>query len=86
MTPPAKTNKTGVMLPLPISLTEDGAYDYRVPAGLSLSPGDFVAVPFGPRRVIGVVWGEADAERCLHAGRRKGVECGWGLTKIAEYL
>jgi len=30
-----------------------------VPAGLSLSPGDFVAVPFGPRRAIGVVWGEA---------------------------
>jgi len=55
MTSFTKTDKTGVMLPLPLG----SAYDYRVPAGLSLSPGDFVAVPFGPRRAIGVVWGEA---------------------------
>ena len=44
MTLPDKTDKTGVMLPLPLG----GAYDYRVPDGLGLAPGDFVAVPFGP--------------------------------------
>ena len=59
MTPPAETNITGVMLPLALSLTKDGAYDYRVPVGLNLMPGDFVSVPFGPRRAVGVVWGEA---------------------------
>ena len=52
MTPPADTDKTGVMLPLPLS----GAFDYRVPAGMGLTAGDFVAVPFGPRRAVGVVW------------------------------
>ncbi len=67
MTSPAETKKTEpgktcVMLPLPISLTNAGTYDYRVPTGLDLSPGDFVAVPFGPRRAIGVVWGEATGD------------------------
>ncbi len=34
----------------------DRYLDYRAPAG-GVSPGDFVAVPLGPRRVLGVVWG-----------------------------
>ena len=60
MIPPAETKKTdtgitGVMLPLPLG----SAYDYRVPADMGLAAGDFVAVPFGPRRAVGVVWGEA---------------------------
>jgi primosomal protein N' (replication factor Y) len=42
-----------VLLPLPLA----GTYDYRVPDGRGLSPGLFVAVPLGPRRVTGVVWG-----------------------------
>src|SRR5690606_16661067 len=33
------------------------AYDYRVPDGMALEPGDFVSVPLGPRIVDGVVWG-----------------------------
>jgi primosomal protein N' (replication factor Y) len=33
-----------------------GALDYAVPAGLALAPGDAVAVPLGPRRILGVVW------------------------------
>ena len=43
-----------VLLPLPLR----EAYDYRVPAGMTLNPGDYVEVPLGPRRVLGVVWGE----------------------------
>ncbi|MEM1410514.1 MAG: primosomal protein N', partial [Pseudomonadota bacterium] len=41
-----------VLLPLPAG---DG-YDYQVPQGLDLEPGDFVTVPLGPRRMTGVVW------------------------------
>ncbi|MGH6942743.1 MAG: primosomal protein N', partial [Geminicoccaceae bacterium] len=43
-----------VLLPLPL----DTPFDYAVPDGLELAPGDFVEVPFGPRHVIGVVWDE----------------------------
>ncbi|QMW21871.1 replication restart helicase PriA [Sandaracinobacteroides saxicola] len=32
------------------------AFDYSVPAGMALQPGDVVMVPLGPRRVMGVVW------------------------------
>src|SRR3546814_4297668 len=45
--------RVGVLLPLPLA----GAYDYRVPDGMALEPGDVVAVPLGPRTVDGVVWG-----------------------------
>ena len=43
-----------VLLPLPL-----GPYDYAVPEGGALHPGDIVTVPLGPRHVTGVVW---DAE------------------------
>ena len=45
-----------VLLPYPLA----GAYDYRVPEKLLLSPGDFVEVPLGPRSVVGVVWDEGE--------------------------
>jgi primosomal protein N' (replication factor Y) len=46
-----------VLLPLPLA----GAYDYGVPTGLSVAPGDFVMVPLGRTSVAGVVWdGAAD--------------------------
>ena len=41
-----------VLLPLAL----EGPYSYRVPDTLSLSAGDYVAVPLGPRQMIGVVW------------------------------
>lgn len=37
-----------------------GALDYAVPDGMSLAPGDIVAVPLGPRVITGAVW-EASA-------------------------
>ncbi len=46
--------RVAVLLPLPVA----GAYDYRVPNGLSLSDGEFVAVPLGRREATGVVWGK----------------------------
>jgi primosomal protein N' (replication factor Y) len=39
-----------------IPLALDTAYSYAVPAHLSLSEGDVVAVPLGPRETVGVVW------------------------------
>ena len=42
-----------VLLPLPLA----GAYDYRVPGGLTLADGDFVRVPLANRQMAGVVWG-----------------------------
>lgn len=41
-----------VLLPLPLA----GAYDYAVPDGMSVDPGDFVEVPLSGRRITGVVW------------------------------
>jgi primosomal protein N' (replication factor Y) (superfamily II helicase) len=45
-----------VLLPLPLP----AALDYLAPPGVELMPGSFVRVPLGPRRLIGVVWEEAD--------------------------
>lgn len=46
---------TGVVdVLVPVAL--DRAYSYRVPAGMTLAPGDVVSVPLGPREVIAVVW------------------------------
>ena len=39
-----------------VPVAVDSPYTYRVPDGISLAPGDIVAVPLGARRVIGCVW------------------------------
>lgn len=51
----AAARRISVLLPLPLA----GPYDYRLPPELAAAPGDFVVVPLGGRRRIGVVWGEA---------------------------
>ena len=50
--------RVGVLLPVPLGKV----YDYRVPDGLTLHAGDFVRVPFGPRKLLGVVWGQGQGE------------------------
>ena len=50
--------RVAVLLPYPLA----GAYDYAVPVGMSLTDGDYVRVPLGPRDVIGVVWGAGTGE------------------------
>jgi len=57
-----------VLLPLPLA----GAYDYGVPEGMTLEPGDIVRVPLGRREAIGVVWGSASGE--VAAGKLKAVK------------
>ena len=51
-------DRVAVLLPLPV----DGAYDYRVPAGLTVTAGDAVEVPLGRRFETGVVWGPGDGD------------------------
>jgi len=47
-----------ILLPLPLA----DAYDYSVPEGLDVAPGQFVIVPLGKRETLGVVWGEGTGE------------------------
>jgi primosomal protein N' (replication factor Y) (superfamily II helicase) len=47
-----------VLLPLPL----DEPFDYALPEGVRVAPGDWVEVPFGPRLVIGVVWERTSAK------------------------
>ena len=46
------TDTVPVLLPLAL----DATYDYIAPEGEVLRPGDFVLVPIGPRKEVGVVW------------------------------
>src|SRR5260221_486608 len=55
--PAAAAVRARVLLPLPLV----GPYDYAVPTGSSVVPGDFVVVPLGRNSFAGVVWdGVAD--------------------------
>jgi len=66
----AAARRVPVLLPLPLA----GAYDYLVPDGLDLAPGDFVRVPLGARERTGVVWEPAAADAApVAAGRLKPV-------------
>lgn len=40
-----------------LSVPPSRLYDYAVPPGINVLPGDIVDVPLGKRRVLGVVWG-----------------------------
>ena len=66
---------------VPVAL--DRAYTYRVPAGLSLKPGDVVAVPLGPNEYAGVVWGEGDPRPGLH-NKLKDVDAKLDLPPLRE--
>src|SRR5580704_3614584 len=48
--------RAGVLLPLPLA----GAYDYKLPMGVTPARGALVAAPLGNRETLGVVWGEAE--------------------------
>jgi len=46
-----------VLLPLPLA----EPFDYKVPPGMNVELGDYVLVPFGRRKLMGVVWGQSPA-------------------------
>lgn len=54
----ARSRQVGVLLPLPF----DEPFTYRVPDDIRAELGDIIDVPFGPRRVAGVVWSEGDGD------------------------
>ena len=56
-----------------VPLALDQAYSYRVPAGMTLAPGDFVNVSLGQADYTGVVWGEGNPRPGLH-NRLKDIE------------
>ncbi|MGB8843511.1 MAG: primosomal protein N', partial [Aliidongia sp.] len=51
------SRRARVLLPLPLG----GAYDYRIPEGMAVQPGNFVQVPLGSRSVPAVVWDPAES-------------------------
>lgn len=57
---PVDTPAIRVSVRFPMSL--EGVYDYRVPEGMQLKPGQYVLAPFGPRKLRGVVWGDGTGE------------------------
>lgn len=73
--PPA----VAVLLPLPLA----GAYDYAVPEGMSLQPGDLVEVPLGQRLALGVVWGPPQG---IEAKRLKAVAQKLEIPPMADAM
>ncbi|MCA0450308.1 MAG: primosomal protein N', partial [Proteobacteria bacterium] len=71
-----------VRVALPMRL---GPYDYAVPDGMTLAPGDFVRVPLGPRVEIGVVWDEA-ADPDFDAAKLKPVRARLPVVPMREPL
>ncbi len=45
-----------VQVPVLVPVALDQTYDYLVPDGLEVAPGDFVLVPFGPQTRLAIVW------------------------------
>jgi primosomal protein N' (replication factor Y) (superfamily II helicase) len=54
----AKTSERTAPVLLPLALP--APYDYRVPPGMTVRPGQFVVVPLGPVERLGVVWHRAE--------------------------
>src|SRR5262245_60312244 len=60
----AEDSAAGLTVPVLLPLALDAPYDYLALEGEELAPGDFVLVPIGPRKEVGVVWPrEAQAKR-----------------------
>lgn len=71
-------NCRSVLVPYPV----DKAYDYAVPGGIDVAPGDYVSVPLGKRTIPGVVWGAAQGG--VPAGKLKAVIARHDLPPMPE--
>lgn len=76
--PSAPANTRSVLVPYPV----DKVYDYAVPAGLNLQPGDYVTVPLGKREIPGVVWGQGAGE--VSPAKLKTVVSKYSLPPMSE--
>ncbi|WP_151717747.1 primosomal protein N' [Gemmobacter serpentinus] len=89
----AQGERVGVMLTEPLGRALSGSLDYRAPEG-GCGVGDYVEVPLGPRKMLGVVWGNGDGtfdaaklraiSRVLEA-RPMRAELRQFLTRAADY-
>ena len=70
-----------VLLPYPFA----GPFDYRVPRGMELSPGDIVHVPLNRREVVGVVW-DGVAEGAVGDNRLRPVSARLDVPPMREDL
>ena len=61
-----------------------GVFDYAVPDGLVLAPGDVVEVPLGARRALGIVWDGPVGD--VAAGRLKPVRRRFAMPGVARPL
>lgn len=69
-----------MLLPLGIP----GAYDYSLPDGISVSAGQFVQVPLGPRIRIGVIWDGTEAKDAPDPSKLKPVQQVLDLPPLPE--
>ncbi len=76
-----KTETVAVLLPLALDTT----YDYIVPDGEMLEPGDFVMVPIGPRKEIGVVWERDRHAKAVDPKRLKAVIDRFDLPPLPDH-
>ena len=75
---------TSVLLPMPLPT----CFDYRLEGELATTPpplGSYVVVPFGPRRVVGVVW-ERGSARPVAEARLKPVQAVLGQPPLPAPL
>ncbi|MFP4097497.1 MAG: primosomal protein N' [Alphaproteobacteria bacterium] len=76
----ALRSSVAVLVPYPV----DKPYDYLVPEGLRVAPGDYVCVPLGNREVIGVVWGAGCGE--VAASRLKEIISRFDVEPMPEVM
>jgi primosomal protein N' (replication factor Y) (superfamily II helicase) len=60
--PDAADSNAGKIVDALFPVAVDTLYSYKVPAGLTLAPGDFVSAPLGTRVSTGVVWAVRDGD------------------------
>ena len=68
---PSKRKTAPVTVPVLLPLALPAPYDYLVPDGMSVEPGQFVVVPLGPVERLGVVWPRREGEAAPAIERKK---------------
>ncbi|MEL6750859.1 MAG: primosomal protein N' [Pseudomonadota bacterium] len=68
-----------VLLPIPAARP----YSYTVPPGMNLSPGDYVQVPLGPRKVAAVVWEPVPGDNGVDPSKLRMVEAKFDCPPLA---
>ncbi len=86
--PPLPPARVPVLLPFPFP----GPFDYRVPPGMQVAPGDVVLVPLNRREEVGVVWdGPPDAavgdnRLRLMSGRFDGARMRADVRRLVDWI